>query len=218
MGSKKDKKKKKKEHKKSSKKEKRKKSSSSDSSSSSESAKKKKKSKKGEEGKWGNSKVQEKWITKREKAIRQEEPNVSREEALSRAVAEYVRIFEEEKVEAQLPVLKGDYKDSRDDEEVLSGPTAEAVAEAERLAREEGEAAGKTAAQTAEEVQKARTTVLQAAESAGLYKAPNLLKRKTMFADKADYELAERKRLAAWMPSTGDIAEVQRRRNEAARS
>eukprot|EP00928_Gymnodinium_smaydae_P057057 TRINITY_DN4032_c0_g1_i1.p1 TRINITY_DN4032_c0_g1~~TRINITY_DN4032_c0_g1_i1.p1 ORF type:complete len:276 (+),score=97.97 TRINITY_DN4032_c0_g1_i1:118-828(+) len=160
--------------------------------------------------------MQEKWISAREKAIRKAEPGVSKAAALERAVAEYVRIFEAEVKQVELPSVHGVRAPGDrplEDDVPEDGPVAEAAAEAERQAREDGKAAGKSAKDIEEDVRKAREAVVKVARASGLMEEAEL---ETMFGQQIAYEKAEAKRLAAWMPRTDD-GSTQLMRNEANR-
>mmetsp|Transcript_58376 Transcript_58376/g.125428 ORF Transcript_58376/g.125428 Transcript_58376/m.125428 type:complete len:250 (+) Transcript_58376:86-835(+) len=189
---------------------KRKASSSSDSSSS---AKKGKKAKRGADN---DEVLQEKWISTRQKAIRKADPGISKDDALKRAVEEYTTIFAAEVAEVDVPDVNKPRADDEDDPllRVEDGPVADAAAEAERQAREDGQKAGLSQKEIEAEMWKARVRVIKVAEQAGMYKAAE---PDTLFLKQIKWEEAEAKRFAAFVPSTDDAA-TQLARNAAAAS
>mmetsp|Transcript_97495 Transcript_97495/g.276292 ORF Transcript_97495/g.276292 Transcript_97495/m.276292 type:complete len:258 (-) Transcript_97495:164-937(-) len=173
-------------------------------------------SKKEAKRKWGNDAVQKAWVHARQKAIRKAEPEVSKDEALRKAIGEYLMIFAEKVVPVELPDAKLGRKDTAVPEGplVVDGPVADAIAEAEQEAEQTGRAAGKSEQDIKAGVQDARNAVLYVAQQAGMWKPPT---PETMFAKHVEWEQSEAKRLSTFVPSTADDAAVQLARNEADR-
>lgn len=193
---------------------KRKASSSSSESASSKQAKKS--SKKQKSGHWGNDKVQEAWINARQKAIRKEDPNVPKDDALKQAIGEYLTIFSKDVTGVEAPgVASAEFSDHRFASLAVprDGPVADAVAQAELEAREAARAKGQTKEQVEEAALEARAIVLRAARESGLYAEPE---RETLFEEQIKNEQAEERRYNAMAPLVND-SETQLARNAAAR-
>lgn len=175
----------------------------------------KKSVKKEKKRKWGNDVVQKAWVRARQKAIRKAEPEVSKDEALKKAIGESLVIFAEKVVPVDLPTETAARRDSTGSDPIVEdGPVAEAVAEAERQANDAGRAAGKPEHKIKSDILEARNAVLRVAQQAGMYKPPT---PDTMLSRHMKWEKAEAKRLAAYVPSTADDRQTQLARNEADR-
>lgn len=174
-------------------------------------------SKKEAKRKWGNDAVQKAWVHARQRAIRKAEPDISKDEALKKAIGEYLMIFAEKVVPVELPDAKAVRKDTataRSEPLVADGPVADAIAEAEREAERAGRAAGKSEQDIKGDVEDARNAVLRVAQQAGMYKPPT---PDTLFSKHIEWEQSEAKRLSTYVPSTADDAQIQLARNEADR-
>mmetsp|Transcript_27205 Transcript_27205/g.54994 ORF Transcript_27205/g.54994 Transcript_27205/m.54994 type:complete len:257 (-) Transcript_27205:67-837(-) len=178
-------------------------------SSSASAAKKKKKGKKEKKEKKqkvdSKDEAQQRWIFGREKAIRKAEPNVSKEEALRRAVDEYCALYNDGKPERPEDAAPEPASAKRitSADDIENDHVRETVEQAVREAREDAKAAGKTEEEAEEEAAKAREAVLFVAERTGLYQPPAVPeKQMSLFLQEKDKELDEYVRKG--MPLTDD--------------
>jgi len=159
--------------------------------------------------------AQQRWILGREKAIRKAEPDLPKDEALKRAVAEYMQIYDvglerrakEDATAGAVTVLLGlpSIPDSVSVEApIRSAHVAETIVEAVREATQAARAAGRPETEVQVEASKAREAVLRVAEQAGLYKAgpEKRPEEMSLFLQEKDRELQEYVRKG--VPSTDD--------------
>lgn len=153
------------------------------------------------------------WINKREKAIRKENPAITVEEACRQAIGEYFTIFSDDskKTQSVVPSRLGQTDELNVDD--LDEELRDAIRESEALEREEGAKKGLSAQVIEHRCAEAMARVLSVAEQQGKFKMP----AQHLFLRKIKHEEAEEKRMNAFQVQTGDAADVQMLRNEAAR-